>query len=665
VDASRETQEQDEVLDRARESVARQAWSEAYELLSSPDARMSLRGEDLTSLARSAYLVGHPEESLEAWERAHEDALKEGDREGGAAAAVQIAHLLRDAGQEGLFRAWVRRAEALLEGLPESVVHGQLAVARAAGTFVWGDLSDALAASREAVAVGMRVDDPAIVALGKNLEGRTLVVSGDVERGLALLDESALAALSESMDPAAASAIFCSTVCALHSLAEYERAEDITRAMERLDHRHAIGVFHGWCRVHSAERERFRGAWKAAEDDVTRACEELLPYIRIDRGWPMAILGEIRLRRGDLTGAEEAMMESHDLGWEPQPGYALLRLAQGDPEGAAASIRDAIENPSQVPSRELPPNNDLRMVPLLAAQVEIALATGDLGRAGWAADELDRIALAFGTRAVRTIAATARGTVELARGDHALARARLQEAVHLWQEMGSPYEAARARMGLAQALRAAGNDDRAAMEVSSAHRTFEQLGARLDATRAARTMGDSRPAPSMARLRERRVFMFTDIVKSTDLVRLIGDDAWGYLVRWHNDVLAALVAAHGGDVVRMTGDGFFVTFSDAGSAVGCAVAIQRALEEHRFKQGFSPWVRIGMHVAEATKEDSDWIGVGVHAAARVGSIAEAEEILVSRETADSAGSVYRFSNSRVVPLKGLSEPLEVLAVEWR
>jgi class 3 adenylate cyclase len=665
MDTSRETNDRDEaLLDAARDSVARQAWDEAFELLSKADGRAPLAREELAQLADAAYLSGHPEASLEAWERLHEAGVKEHDPVGAAAAAVRVAHLVRDAGQEALHQAWIRRAEVLLVGLPESAVHGHLAVAHAVGTFVWGDLSAALTASREAVAVGARLADPVISALGMNLEGRVLILLGEVSKGLALLDESALTAFSGTVEPIWASMLFCSTVCALHSLAEYERAEELNQAMERLGHRHAIGVFHGWCRVHSAERERFRGAWEAAEDAATRACEELRPYVRLDAGLPKALLGEIRLRRGDLPGAEEAMLESNDLGWEPQPGYALLRLEQGEVDAAAASIRDAIDHPSQAPSRELPPYNDLRMAPLLVAQVEIGLAAGDVDRAAWAADELERIARLFSTKALQAAAAAARGAVQLAQGDHAVARTQLQLAVHVWQEIGAPYESARARAKLAEAYRATGNEDRAVMEIRSAHHTFERLGARLDAARAARRIGDAVRGSSTAR-RERRVFMFTDIVKSTDLVRLIGDDAWGHLVRWHNDMLASLVSEHGGDVVRWTGDGSFVTFADAGQALDCAVAIQRELRDHRLKQGFSPWVRIGLHVAEATRESSDWSGVGVHAAARVGALAEAEEILVSRVTADAAGNVYGFSASRVVPLKGLSEPLEVLAVEWR
>jgi class 3 adenylate cyclase len=287
----------------------------------------------------------------------------------------------------------------------------------------------------------------------------------------------------------------------------------------------------------------------------------------------------------------------------------------------------------------------------------------DVERAEAAADELGRIAGVFGTKALEALEAGARGSVQLARGNAVAARSTLQESVRLWKEIGAPYETARTRVTLARALEAGGNHDRAGMELRAANHTFEELGAHADAARVLRAMGESHAA-STPRPRERRVFMFTDIVNSTDLARVIGDDAWGHLVRWHDELLASLMAAYGGDVVRTTGDGVFVTFADPGAALGCAVAIQEALEEHRTKNGFAPSVRIGLHVAEATREGADWSGVGVHAAARIGALAEAEEILLSTETAEVAGPAYRFSEPRSVTLKGLSEPIAVVAIEW-
>ena len=207
------------------------------------------------------------------------------------------------------------------------------------------------------------------------------------------------------------------------------------------------------------------------------ACEELRPYLRRELGWPLNELGRIRLHKGDIAGAEEALLAAHRAGWDPQPGLALVRLAQGDAATAAASIRDALERPLRVPSKERPPNTDLQRAPLLEAQVEIEIAAGDIGRARSAADELELVAARFESKALIASAALARGRVRLADGDAAGAEQSLSEAVRLWNEVGAPYEAALARMGLAEAHAASGSEHRAALERQAARTILDGIGA--------------------------------------------------------------------------------------------------------------------------------------------------------------------------------------------
>jgi class 3 adenylate cyclase len=159
-----------------------------------------------------------------------------------------------------------------------------------------------------------------------------------------------------------------------------------------------------------------------------------------------------------------------------------------------------------------------------------------------------------------------------------------------------------------------------------------------------------------------KTFLFSDIVKSTNLLDAIGDDAWGDLLKWHDDTLRKLFAEHGGEEIDHAGDGFFVAFSEPAPALACGVAIQRALADHRRHHGFAPPVRIGVHTADALAVGCGFRGKGVHAAARVGALAEANEIVASRETAD-AGRVS-FTNPRIISLKGLSKPLEIVSVDW-
>ena len=301
-------------------------------------------------------------------------------------------------------------------------------------------------------------------------------------KGLALLDEVGVAAVSGDLDALSTGLVYCELVCALQGLAQYDVAEEWTDAMERWCRTNAIGSLHGRCRVHRAEILRLRGACDEAEREALVACEELRPYLRREMGWPLSELGRIRLRKGDIDGAEEALLAAHRVGWDPQPGLALVRLARGEPAAAAAAIRDALERPSRVPSKELPPDTALQRAPLLDAQVEIEVAAGDLGRARAAADELERVAARFQSKALVAAATLARGRVRLAEGDSAEAERCCSEAARLWNEIGAPYEAALARMVLAEALRAGGREDHAVLELQAARTTLDRIEVAASAT---------------------------------------------------------------------------------------------------------------------------------------------------------------------------------------
>jgi tetratricopeptide (TPR) repeat protein len=254
-------------------------------------------------------------------------------------------------------------------------------------------------------------------------------------------------------------------------------AEEWTEAMERWSEMNAIGSLHGRCRVHRAEILRLRGSCTEAERQALVACQELRPYLRRELGWPRNELGRIRLRKGDIAGAEAALLAAHRAGWDPQPGLALCvwPKAMRPPRRPPSETRSSA--PLRVPSKERPPNTHLQRAPLLEAQVEIELAAGDLGRARSAADELELIAARFESKALVASAALARGRVRLADGDAAGAELSLSEAVRRWNEVGAPYEAAVARMALAEAHRASGSEHRAALERQAARTILEGIQA--------------------------------------------------------------------------------------------------------------------------------------------------------------------------------------------
>jgi class 3 adenylate cyclase len=215
---------------------------------------------------------------------------------------------------------------------------------------------------------------------------------------------------------------------------------------------------------------------------------------------------------------------------------------------------------------------------------------------------------------------------------------------------------------LAGALRALGDDEDADLESRVALEEFERLGARPDAAAAARELRDAderRSGPAAIR----RTFMFTDIVGSTKLAEALGDTAWAHTLRWHDETLRRLIVDGGGEVVNSTGDGFFASFDTARAAIDTAVAIQRALRDHREQAGYPAEVRIGIHAADAARRGDDYSGVGVHIAARIGAIAEADEILATDEVLVEAGEI-RSHDQREVAVRGVSTPVQVASIDW-
>ena len=465
------------VVERGRVATAHGDWQEAFDLLMKADADGLLAATDLPLLGEVAYAAGHLDVTIEAWERAHAACMQGGDQVAAAGAAVRVAmHLLFDIALMAPVRGWLARADRLLEGQEETPAHAWVAVVRTYERMLTGDMPGARQWARRAIEVGSTCD-PAACAIGRVAEARLLILDGDVQQGLALLDEAGVAMVSGDLDPLSTGVVYCELVCALQGAAQYDVAEEWTEAMERWCETNAIGSLHGRCRVHRAEILRLRGSCNEAESQALMACEELRPYLRRELGWPLTELGRIRLHKGDIAGAEEALLSAHRAGWDPQPGLALVRLAQGDAATAAASIRDALERPLRMPSKERPPNTDLQRAPLLEAQVEIEIAAGDIGRARSAADELELVAARFESKALGAGAALARGRVRLAEGDAAGAEQSLSEAVRLWNEVGAPYEAAIARMDLAEAHRASGSKHRAVLERQAARTILERIQA--------------------------------------------------------------------------------------------------------------------------------------------------------------------------------------------
>lgn len=652
-------------LELGREAASRHAWADATDSLMAADAAGPLSPDDLELLGSSAWWAGHREVATEALERAfagHEEAGRAEDA-GRVAAMLAYQAFRRLNGAVG--GGWVAQANRMLEGIEDSPLRAHLGVYETFAALMEGRFEAGIELADRTMDVARRLGSADALYAAMSFKGVAELRTGRWESGIALVDEAAAAASTGRLDLRVASDIYCNTIAACRDLGDLQRAAQWTDEAERWMRRQSVGGYPGVCQVHRAELKMLRGEWTEAEQDARRACTDLERFGLLDAvGFAQYQVGEIRLRMGDLDAAAEAFDRAYEFGHDAMPGLALLELARGDVDGARHSIERALAQASGIGALS---DRALR-ARLLPTQVEIALTSHDLETAGRAVAELEAIATDYARPLFQAGAMTARGELLLGEDRPTEASPILGQSWRLWRTVDLPYESAKARLHYAEALAAEGDEATARRDLLAARSVFDRLGAMLDLARVDTLLGlrggqAALPGPPEARVP--KTFMFTDIVTSTDLVGVIGDDAWSELLAWHDRELRAAVAQHSGEVVNHTGDGFFVAFERAADAIQCAIDIQRRLVRHRREQGFAPSVRIGLHAAEATRRGRDYSGRGVHVAARVGAAAGRDEILATDTVALQPGAHVRVSKPRTLALKGVREPVEVRAIDWR
>ena len=473
-------------LDQLRAAVERGDWHLARDLAAGREGEADT-AEGLELCAQAAYGSGDLEGCVSGWEGLHSLHLSEGNNAEAARTAAMIAlYLMMDTGLMAPVRGWLKRADRLLEAQSELPAHAIIAMVRTYERFMCGDMEAAREQAARSIELGTRLGVGPAVAIGRVATARITIFDGRVEEGLELLDEIGVVLMSGEYDPLTTGMMYCELICAAQGLALHDRAREWTEVMERWRHGAAFGGINGRCRVHRAELLRISGTCDLAEEEALGACDELRPWMRREFGWPLAELGNIRLRKGDLAGAEEAFLAAHDHAWSPQPGLALLCLAQGDAATGAILIADAIAHPQNTPSKERPPFGDLRLAPLLDAQTEIAAVTGDTDTARRAADALQSIADHYPSASIKASAALANARVALLDDDLEQAIEASSRAIAAWVDTGAPFEAAVARMVLGDARHRSGNVEGALLEWRAARAAFGTFGAMLWAEQADR-----------------------------------------------------------------------------------------------------------------------------------------------------------------------------------
>jgi DNA-binding NarL/FixJ family response regulator len=462
-------------LERGRDAYARRAWDDAFQALSLADAVHPLAVHDLELLAWSSGLTGRDPELLKVLERLYTSSLEAEDCLRAARAAFWLGMRLFDLREPARAGGWVARGQRLIEREQSDCVEkGYLLLPVAFQKLAISDFDAAHATASNAAELGEQFADADLIGLGRMLQGRCLIRKGRISEGLALLDEVMVATTTGELSPLVTGILYCTVISSCQQVFALDRAREWTSALSKwCEAQPQLVTFTGSCLVHRAEILQLGGAWPEAIEEARRASDRLSSADAATAADACYQRAEIHRLRGEFAAAEEAYRSASQSGREPQPGLALLRLAQGRPDAAATAL-----------SRVLTATNDrLSRIKLLPAFVEVMLAAGKLDEARAASLELDEVARDFNLEILEAIAAHARGALRLSEGDARAALDPLRHSFAVWQRVGAPYLAARVRVLVGRACQALGDPDGAALELSAARNVFEQLGAAPDIAR--------------------------------------------------------------------------------------------------------------------------------------------------------------------------------------
>lgn len=458
------------VLAGARAAYADERWADAARELARADADGGLEAPDLERWAEAEQCAGHPWSALPVLERAFAAHSTAGDSAGAARAALGLAHIHYERMEMSVGRGWLQRARSVLPATDDgSREHGLLAAFDSRFAIADGEHDVAVARAERAVAIGRDLDDIDVELLGLSFLGIARTARGDVAGGVAAHEEAAASVLAGACSPRVSGIVYCGMIWTCRNRGDWQRAAEWAESFNRWCQQSSLETFGGTCRLHHAEVLHQRGELDEAEREVLEACELLADLAPYARGDGRRVLGDLRLAQGDLDAAEEEYRRAHELGWDPQPGLALVMVARGQAPAALRALDRSLAAPSWA--------NRQRRGLLLANMVTVALAAGEPERAAQAMAELDALIADSPPSALVAEGHQARAALRAHDGDLDAAIAELREAIRRWHQVGAPLRAARSRLRLAELFVASGDAEAAELELSAARQQLASLNA--------------------------------------------------------------------------------------------------------------------------------------------------------------------------------------------
>ena len=396
-------------IEQGRQAYARRAWQDAFDALSSADEASPLGAEDVELLATATFMLAREDDGLSYLERVHRLYLERGNQPRAIHAAIWMCLILFTRGEIGPASGWLGRTQRLLENEEgDRGQRGYLLIPRVFQQEAESDFAAAASTAEQIREIGERAGDGDLFVLGLCSQGQMLLKDGRVREGLALLDEAMVAVTSSDLSPWVPGMVYCSVILSCQTVFEAGRAREWTLALDRWARgQPQMVAFTGRCLVHRAEVFQLHGSWRDALEEATRAGERFEQTRNPAAGLAHYRRAELLRLRGEFVAAEAAYRDASHFGWEPQPGFAQLRLAQGNVEAAVAAIRRASTETSE----------PLKRAALMPASVEIMLGAGLVEESRSACRELESIAERYESAMLKAMVAYAQGAVSLAEGD--------------------------------------------------------------------------------------------------------------------------------------------------------------------------------------------------------------------------------------------------------
>jgi DNA-binding CsgD family transcriptional regulator/tetratricopeptide (TPR) repeat protein len=470
------SQNSNDAVQAARDAYQRRAWADATKLFLRADAETGLDIDDLEALVWSAALSARDHEMLAALERVYAHHADNENHEQCARAAFWSGLRNMLIGEVGLGAGWLQRAAKHAERTaPDCVQRGYLLLPQVFMNRGKGEYEAAIELADKAMAFGENGDEPDLIALAGSLKGGILFRLGRIEDGYVPIDEAMLLANGGRLSPIVSGVVYCEIIASCCRVLEMARAREWTAILnDWCQLNPQAKAFTGVCQVHRAEVLQLEGKWGEAFAEAERAGSGLKGTTEQTAMANAAYRrGEILRLRGAFADSDIEYRRAGEIGIDPQPGLALLRLAQGRKEEAAAMIRRALETAGDMP----------RKAALLPAAIEIFIAQDDLNAAEILCGELTAVAKYYGTEILARVADQGCGSLALARGEWAAGVGALNRARLYWSEFGAPYLVARLRFDVARGCAELGDAESAEMELDAAQKLFKKLGAEPDLAR--------------------------------------------------------------------------------------------------------------------------------------------------------------------------------------